>query len=212
MYKTNVENSVLNNSILVMTNILKQNGDEFINPFPIMINPFGFVFETEEDLAEWRKVYKIPETASAEEAFYLFRDKYGIESNDPDEILQILAIRYAITTLGYSTTKSIKIAESISPESAVQLQEQSKELTGVSVTQEPIRRYHTGSLASHIIGYVQTIRKENIDEFKANGDEHKYQNTDKVGQTGIEKVFEEYLRGEDGKKQIDMSVDGTLTG
>ena len=37
-------------------------------------------------------------------------------------------------------------------------------------------------------------------------------NTDKVGQTGIEKVFEEYLRGEDGKKQIDMSVDGTLTG
>ena len=93
MYKTNVENSVINNSILVMTNILKQNGDEYINPFPIMIRPFGFVFETEEDLAEWRKVYKIPETASAEEAFYLFRDKYEIESNDPVEILQILAIR-----------------------------------------------------------------------------------------------------------------------
>ena len=198
MYKTNVENSVLNNSILTMTNILKQNGDEYINPFPIMINPYGFVFETEEELAEWRKVYKIPETASAEEAFYLFRDKYEIKSNDPDEILQILAIRYAITTMGYSTTKSIKIAESISAESAVQLQEQSQDLTGVSVTQEPIRKYHTGTLASHIIGYVQTIRKENIDEFKSNGDEHEYKNTDKVGQTGIEKVFEEYLRGEDG--------------
>lgn len=212
MYKTNVENQVLNNSILLMTNILKQNGDTYINPFPIQINPFGFVFNTEEELAEWRKVYKIPETASAEEAFYLFRDKYEIQSNDPDEILQILAIRYAITTLGYSTTKSIKIANLISPESAVQLQEQSQELTGVSVTQEPIRKYHTGNLASHIIGYVQTIRKENIEEFEKNGDEHKYQNTDKVGQTGIEKVFEEYLRGEDGTKQIDMSVDGTITG
>lgn len=212
MYKTNVENSVLNNSILLMTNILKQNGDTYINPFPIAINPYVFVFETEEQLAEWRKTYKIPETASAEEAFYIFRDKYGIESNDPDEILKILAIRYAITTLGYSTTKSIQIASSISPESAVQLQEQSQELTGVSVTQEPIRKYHTGNLASHIIGYVQTIRKENIEEFEKNGDEHQYKNTDKVGQTGIEKVFEEYLRGEDGIKQIDMSVDGTITG
>ena len=122
MYKTNVENSVLNNSILIMTNILKQNGDEYINPFPIQIHPYGFVFNTEEELAEWRKIYKIPEAASAEEAFYLFRDKYEIESNDPDEILQILAIRYAITTSGYSTTKSIKVAELISPESSVQRQ------------------------------------------------------------------------------------------
>ena len=212
MYKTNVSNDILNKSILLMTNILKQNGDEYINPFPIVINPYGFAFESEEALAEWRKVYKIPEAASPEEAFYLFRDKYEIESNDPEEILQILAIRYAITTMGYSTTKSIKIAELISAESAVQLQEQSQSLTGVSVTQEPIRRYHTGNLASHIIGYIQTIRKENIDEFKSHGDEHEYKNTDKVGQTGIEKVFEEYLRGEDGTKQIDMSVDGTITG
>lgn len=212
MYKTNVENDVLNNSILLMTNILKKNGDSYINTFPIRINPFEFVFNSEEELANWRKTHKIPEAASAEEAFYIFRDKYQIKSNDINEIEQILAIRYAITTLGYSTTKSIKIASLISPESAVQLQEQSQELTGVSVNQEPIRKYHNGNLASHIIGYVQTIRKENIEEFEANGDTHIYKNTDKVGQTGIEKVFEEYLRGEDGTKQIDMSVDGTITG
>ena len=35
---------------------------------------------------------------------------------------------------------------------------------------------------------------------------------DKVGKTGIEKVFEKYLRGKDGIKQIDMSVDGIVTG
>ncbi len=34
----------------------------------------------------------------------------------------------------------------------------------------------------------------------------------KLEKYGIEKVFENYLRGEDGKKQIDMSVDGTVTG
>lgn len=212
MYKTNVDDTTLNNSILLMTNILKQNGDTFINPFPICINPYGFMFNTEEELAEWRKKYKIPDTASAEEAFYLFRDKYNIDNENPEEILQILAIRYAITTIGYSTTKSIEISPSISWNSAIQLQEMSQSLTGVSVVQEPIRKYHAGNLASHIIGYVQNLLKQNVDYFKSRNDEHKYENTDKVGQTGIEWVFEEYLRGEDGVKQIDMSVDGTITG
>ena len=162
MYKTNVENSVLNHSILVMTNILKQNGDDYINLFPISINPFQFVFDSDEELAKWKKDHKIPSTASAEEAFYLFRDKYEIESDDIEEILQILDIRYAISTAGYSTTKSITISPDISRESAVQLGELGQELTGVNVVQEPIRKYHTGSLASHIIGYIQKMRKENL--------------------------------------------------
>ena len=34
---------------------------------------------------------------------------------------------------------------------------------------------------------------------------------DSIGKTGIEKVFEKYLKGKDGVKQIDMSVDGVVT-
>lgn len=212
MYKTNVDDETLNNSILLMTNILKQNGDTYINPFPISINPYEFLFNTEEELAEWRKTYKIPDAASAEEAFYLFRDKYNIQNDNPEEIAQILAIRYAITTEGYSTTRTLQISPSITAESAIQLQEMSQSLTGVRVVQEPVRKYYTGNLASHIIGYVQRIRDKNVEEFKARGDNYEYEPDDKVGQTGIEYVFEEYLRGQDGIKQIDMSVDGTITG
>lgn len=212
MYKTKVEDSRLNDSILVMTNILKSNGDTYIDTFPISIEPFEFHFESEEKLAQWKEKYKIPQAASAEEAFYLFRDKYNINSENVTQIRQILAIRYAISTIGYSTTRSIEISNKISRNSAVQLQENSESLTGVNIVVEPIRVYHTGSLASHIIGYASRISDKNIEEFKNNGDTHKYDVDDKVGQTGIEKTFEEYLRGEDGTKQIDMSVDGTVTG
>ena len=212
MYKTNVEDNVLNHSILTMTTILEQNGDSYINPFPISINPFEYHFDSEEDLQEWKKKYKIPDTASAEEAFYLFRDKYNIDSEDISEISKILAIRYAITTQGYSNTKSIQISDNISRNSAVQLQERGSDLTGVSIVQEPTRKYERGTLASHIIGYVSRITEDNKKDFKERGDTHEYDADDKVGQTGIEKVFEEYLRGEDGTKQIDMSVDGTITG
>lgn len=212
MYNAKTEDDQLNSSILTMTTILESNGDSYVDPFPISIDPFEYHFDNEEDLAKWKEKYKIPEAASAEEAFYLFRDKYNIKSDNVKEIRQILAIRYAISTIGYSTTKSMKISDDISRTSAVQLQENAQSLTGVNIIVEPTRVYHQGTLASHIIGYASRISKKNQDEFAKRGDTYKYDVDDKVGQTGIEKTFEEYLRGEDGEKQIDMSVDGTVTG
>ena len=131
MYKTKVEDSVLNSSICLMTNILTQNGDSYNDNFPISIEPFEFNFDSNEDLSKWKKTYKIPETASAEEAFYLFRDKYKISQDitDINEIRRIIGVRYEITTKGFSATKSIQIAKEISRNSAVQLQENSSKLT-----------------------------------------------------------------------------------
>lgn len=212
MYKTKVEDEQLNHSILLMTTILENNGDGYLDTFPISINPFEYHFESEEKLAEWKKKYKIPETASAEEAFYLMRDKYHINTDDVGDIRRILAIRYGITTVGYSTTKSIQISEKISRQSAIQLQERGEELTGINIVIEPVRKYYVGNMASHILGYMGRIAEKDLEELEKNGDEYDYKTTDKIGKTGIEKVFEEYLRGEDGKKQIDMSVDGTITG
>lgn len=212
MYKSKTDDIQLNDSILLMTNILERNGNSYIDTFPISIEPFEYHFETDEELAAWKEKYQIPETASAEEAFYLFRDKYNIDNENVKEIRQILAIRYAISTIGYSTTRSIAISDNISRESAVQLQENSQNLTGVNIVVEPVRVYHQGTLASHIIGYASRISQNNLDQFKQEGDTHEYDVDDKVGQTGIEKVYENYLRGEDGIKQIDMSVDGTVTG
>lgn len=212
MYKSKTDDEQLNNSILLMTTILENNGNSYIDTFPISIDPFEYHFDSEEELTAWKEKYDIPQTASAEEAFYLIRDKYNINNENPKEIRQILAIRYAISTIGYSTTRSIAISDEISREAAVQLQENSQNLTGVNIVVEPVRIYHQGELASHIIGYASRISKENIDEFAAQGDTHEYDVDDKVGQTGIEKVFENYLRGKDGIKQIDMSVDGTVTG
>ena len=212
IYKTKVEDKLLNDSILKMINILEENGDSYIDTFPISINPFEFHFESEENLNEWKKRFKIPETASAEETFYLMRDKYNIDTDNINDIRKILAIRYDITTIGYSTTKSMVISNEISRESAVKLQEQGQLLTGVNIVTEPVRKYYVGNLASHILGYMGRISKQDQEKLKENNDDYNYKTDDKIGKTGVEKVFEEYLRGEDGVKQIDMSVDGTITG
>ena len=38
-----------------------------------------------------------------------------------------------------------------------------------------------------------------------------YKQNDLIGKTGIESLFEKYLKGKKGTKQIDMAVDGTTT-
>ena len=129
MYKTKVDDSILNYSIALMTQILRDNGDTYNDNFPISTDPFEFHFNSDEELQKWKKQFGIPETASAQEAFYLLRDKYNIASDDVEEIRRVLAIRYEISTKGYSATKSIQIAKEISRNSAVMLQENGSKLT-----------------------------------------------------------------------------------
>ena len=62
-------------------------------------------------------------------------------------------------------------------------------------------------MAAHVIGYTGKIKEE---EYKANKDD--YDIDDIIGKTGIEYVFEKYLKGTDGEKQKEMAVDGTITG
>ena len=195
MYKSKADNESLNSSIALMTKILSNNGDSYVDRFPISIDPFAFNFSSEEALAEWKKTYKIPEAASAEEAFYLFRDKYEIKSDDVEEIRRILAIRYEITTKGYSSTRSIEISKSISRNSAIQLQENSIDLTGVNVITDSNRIYNMGNLASHVIGYMGRISESDEKRLESQGDTFEYETTDKIGKAGIERVFEKYLRG-----------------
>ena len=87
-----------------------------------------------------------------------------------------------------------------------ELSEKSANFAGITLVEDSIRTYTSGSLASHIIGYIGNI---NQDEYK--GLKDRYDSDDIIGRTGVESLFEDYLKGEDGEKQIDMAVDGTIT-
>ena len=113
LYKTKIDNDTLNNTILKMVNLLESNGDTYINNFPIT-SDYEFTLSSEEEINNWKEQYDISEKASAKDCVYRFRDKYEISNTDMQEVLKIIAIRYEITIKGYSSTKSVKIAENIS--------------------------------------------------------------------------------------------------
>ena len=206
LYKTKVNNETLNTTILKLLNILSTNGDSYVDNFLIDVNPYRFKLEEEESQKKWKKANNIDEDATAEEAFNYFKNKYDITSDNVEDIRKILAIRYEISYKGYSSTKSIEIASNISRQSLEQIKERNAEFSGVEVVETPVRVYPLKTTASHILGRIGRIESNELE-----GNEDIYNQNDIIGKSGIEYVFEKYLKGTDGVKQIDMNVDGTIT-
>lgn len=206
IYKTNISNDELNEAALNLVNLMNQYQISYTDNFPISINPFTFTISGDE-LSKFKKKFKIEENADAETVFYKVKDKYQIKSDNIEDIRKIIAIRYIITTTGYSATKSITIATNVSDEVVAQISERNSDFPGISIETKAARTYLAGSMAAHVIGYTGKIKEE---EYKANKDD--YDIDDIIGKTGIEYVFEKYLKGTDGEKQKEMAVDGTITG
>ncbi|SVC48845.1 uncharacterized protein METZ01_LOCUS301699, partial [marine metagenome] len=64
------------------------------------------------------------------------------------------------------------------------------ELPGVTVDIGPTRLYPLGFLGSHFLGYVAEVNKEQLERLTVKG----YLSGDLIGKSGIEKVYEDYLR------------------
>ena len=206
LYKTKIDTATLNKTILNTIRILESNKDKYINNLPIKVNPFKFENQDEETQKKWKKENDINENATAEECFYSLKKEYKIEQGDISEAYKIMVVRYEIARNGYSSIRPVTIAKDVSRASAVKLGEQSIYFPGISATTEPLVSYPSGSLASHILGYVGNITQAELD-----GREDTYGINDVIGKVGIQYVFEEYLRGQNGIKQLDMSVDGNIT-
>lgn len=206
LYKTKVSNQVLNDTILRLINLLSQNGDKYVDNFLMDVNPYRFKLTEEESQKKWKKANNINEDATAEETFNYFKKKYEITTDNVEDARKIMAIRYEISYQGYSNTKSIQIAQNISRNTLLEIKERNSDFSGVEITEEPKRVYPLGNTASHIIGRIGRIEEEEL-----KGNEDTYDQNDIIGKSGIEYVFEEFLKGKNGVKQIDMDVEGTIT-
>ena len=207
LYKTKVDTDTLNNSILKIIHILEKNGDNYEDNLPFTVEPFAFTTDNEQHLKNWKNSNKIDENATAEDCFNILKSKYKINCENVADARKIMAIRYLISQNGYSNTRPVRICDNLSRVSSMELSERNSEFAGIDIVSVPIVYYNFGSLASHIVG---TAGKISSDELAKNSDE--YNMNDIIGKTGIQYVFEKWLKGENGVRQIDMDIDGTITG
>lgn len=195
LYKTKSDDETLNKCILNLIKLFEEYNIKYPDNFPINSECTEFLIK-EETLNKWISKYKLEESSTPKEALQYFIQKYSINSNSIQEARKIIAIRYEITTKGYSSTKSLELAKNVPRDIIAKISEKNLEFPGVTITIESSRKYNYGSLASHIIGYIGKISENEYNEAK-----DIYNNDDYVGKTGIESSFENYLRGKKRKRR-----------
>lgn len=206
IYKSKIEQKDLNITILNIINILEASGDKYNDEFPISINPVAFKYEKPENITKWLLANKLEEQTTAEQALNTYIKKYELKEFSIEDARKIISVRYGIEKNGYTAMRGYEISADISEQSVAKIEEMNNNFPGISIDYKPIRKYYYQTLASHALGYVGKINDE---EYKKN---EGYSLDDYIGKTGIEYVCEKYLKGKDGLKQTDMSIDGTTTG
>src|SRR3989338_3576252 len=80
------------------------------------------------------------------------------------------------------------------------------QVLGISVLPRTLRWYVYGERTSHLIGYLSLINKEELEKLGDYG----YSMSDLVGRSGIERMYDKYLKGEDGGTQLEVDATGRL--
>jgi penicillin-binding protein 2 len=89
----------------------------------------------------------------------------------------------------------IVIADGLEPEDIAPIESRRLELPELTVETEPQRTYPRRGLAAHVLGYLQELT---TDEIRARPD-RKTRPGEMVGKTGVEREYDDLLRGQDGQ-------------
>jgi penicillin-binding protein 2 len=96
------------------------------------------------------------------------------------------------------------VAEFVSEKVYAAINEHPQHFPGVTVEPTHVRSYPEGRLASHVLGWVGQIDADELEDPAFKG----YGPSDLVGKTGVEQVYEKYLRGERGVQRFIVNADG----
>ena len=89
-------------------------------------------------------------------------------------------------------------------EKVVWVVERKTDLPQVSIEVQPKRYYPGGQTTSHILGYIGEIGQSEMQKLAGHG----YSTGDMIGKSGVEKMWENQLRGKDGGKQVMVNAKG----
>ncbi len=82
------------------------------------------------------------------------------------------------------------------------------EFPALRVEQTPQRQYPANGMLAHVLGYTQEISPQQLEEPRYK-DKH-YKPGDIIGQSGVEAIYDDYLRGRDGYRKVIVDSRGHI--
>ena len=104
--------------------------------------------------------------------------------------------------------ESILIKQDATPNDIAWVEAHNYEFPELRVEQQPQRRYPPNGMLAHVLGYVGEISPEQLKQqvFKDKG----LKPGDIIGQSGIEQIYDDYLRGTDGYREVVVDSRGRI--
>ena len=205
------DDAALNDAILRLIRLCQETGTGWNDTLPIgQTGSFvRYTNDRSESFSKYLEDNKLTVTAAGRQLITELRELYHVdESLSEKDARLVVGVRYEL-----HSRDSYTFAEDVSSEVLSLITDGRYE--GVSIHTASARVYNT-TLAAHILGTIGPIWQEEWSSNEKTGyvgyADKGYSMNDLVGKDGVEKAFEEYLRGTDGRRLITTDEDGKLTG
>ncbi len=202
-----------NGSILKLLDLCEDLGIEMESHLPISETK-PYTYTTDDYGQNWKDHFRtflrsrsIDTDISAGALMKILREEYKIPKElDETRAFQLIAVRYELELRGIQgmPLENYVIAEDVTSEQLSAIIE--LDIPGVFVDTTTVREYKT-PYASHLLGYTGDMDWEEYSEvFKDKG----YAMNARIGKTGVEQAFEDYLHGSDGQMKTTVTADGEI--
>lgn len=118
--------------------------------------------------------------------------------------IPLSAIERTLKDRRTSPYKAAIVAEDVPEETIFEIRERQSEFPGIVAEMLPVRRYPNGALAAHVLGYVGETTEQELAELQG------YRLGDTIGRAGIERQYEEDLRGVTGLRKLEIDASGRV--
>ena len=205
------DDAALNAAILRLVQLCEETGTGWNDTLPIgrVGNFLRYSNARSETFDKFIEKNELTSGASGRQLLSELRELYHVdESLSEREARLIVGVRYEL-----HSRDSYTFAEDVSTEVLSLITDGRYE--GVTIRTASARVYNT-ALAAHILGTIGPIWQEEWSSSEDTGyvgyADKGYSMNDLVGKDGVEKAFESYLRGTDGRRLITTDETGKITG
>ena len=205
------DEAALNDAIWQLIQLCQEQGVTWNDTLPMTTgsSPQLTSKSLNESFREYLDDNKLPTDGGSAEVLAAMRNLYKVDDSYTDaQARLIVGVRYEL-----DGRSSYTFAEDVSTELLGRITD--GKYRGVTIKTAAARVYNT-KLAAHILGTVGAIWQEEWRSDESTGyvgyADKGYNMNDLVGKDGVEKAFEEYLHGNDGKRLITTDENGKITG
>ena len=197
------DDDALNDAIWQLIQLCQETDTVWVDTLPIaQTSPYLYLASrNEESFWNYLADNKLSPSLPSRQLLGELRTLFHIDSSYTEAQARLIAgVRYELRS-----RSSYVFAEDVSTELISRITD--GDFPGVTTGQDSLREYNT-TYAAHILGRISRIYAENWPEYRDKG----YSMDALVGESGVEKAFEDWLQGENGTRIITTDDKGKITG